>query len=180
MLTPCVAMTRRVEQNAQHGFGLRRRSRCCRYRPAEHDELDAEAAQDASTRSSSRQRSLALAVRLPERRLHEEVAGERADVNAVCGGQVDDLAPPVSGHQRILAQPLVVERPFDQSRGRARGAGKFVAPVVPREGLNLAVDLRRQPALHEADASLSSRVPLANARPFAVQPPSTNSSCPVT
>jgi hypothetical protein len=122
-----------------------------------------------------------LAIRLPERRLHEAIAGQARRLQPVAAREFDDLLLSGCGVQRIFAQPILVDGPFDPGQAERAGAGKFLAPFIPREGLDLAVDHGRQPSLHKADAfERRHGLPSLIARPFAVQPPSTNNSWPVT
>ena len=105
-----------------------------------------------------------------------------AVLSDVAARQFEDFLLSGCGVERVFAQPVLVDGPFDPGQAERTGAGKFLAPFVPRERLDLAVDHGRQPSLHEADAfqcrhGLS---PSLIARPFVVQPPSTNNSWPVT
>ena len=140
-----------------------------------HQRADAERRACLANRTQVAQALLTLlAGRLVERGVHEEIAGERADRDAVARLESRDLPPARLGHERILVQALGVERPFHQAETGRRRERELVAPMRPGERLDLALHRRREPALHEANARSG------HYRPFAVQPPSTKRSVPVT
>ena len=68
-------------------------------------------------------------------------------------------------YQGIFRQPVMVQGPFHQGNTQLLCGGEFLAPMLPGKGLDLAVHLRRQPALHESD--LVHRYPCTS--PFTVQ-----------
>ena len=78
ILTPCFdSEAVAIEQNAQQGFGLRRALDPAVVDQRNDDEFDAEGAAGGEHQIEIvDQRFLRLAVRLPERRLHEAVAGQ--------------------------------------------------------------------------------------------------------
>ena len=99
------------------------------------------------------QRFLRLALGLPERRLHEAIAGQACDGLSAWRRDSSRISCcPAAVVERVFAQPVLVDGPFDPGQAERAGAGKFLAPFVPRERLDLAVDHGRQPSLHEADA----------------------------
>src|SRR5882757_8092019 len=94
-----------------------------------------------------------------------------------------DFPSPGFGHKRVFAQMLLIDGPFHPAQAEGIRPGEFLTPFIPGERLDLSLNQCRQPSLHEADAfawRLHGLSPVLIARPFAVHPPSTNNSWPVT
>ena len=148
-----------------------------------HDELDSECRGRGQHQVKvGQQRLLRLSNGLPERRLHETVAGQAWNLDGVDERKAQDFGASCRGRERVVAQSLLIEGPFHPAEAERLCPREFLPPFIPGKRLDLAVDQRRQPPLHEADALLRRShglSPVLMARPFVVQPPSTNSSCPV-
>src|SRR3990170_1533278 len=66
--------------------------------------------------------------------------------------QRTDLGLTGQCEQRIFVQPVLIQRPFHETKAQPFADRKLILPTRPREGLDTPIDQRRQTALHEANA----------------------------
>src|SRR3989344_1201142 len=104
-------------------------------------------------------------------RLHKAIASEGKHPNTVPRRQLTNALTTRCGHQGVLIQAFLIQRPLHEWNAQLLRYRKLFFPVEPREGLNLSVHPITETALHESDL---------HHNPLAHQPPSTTRSVPVT